>query len=165
MQQPLMDLWNQVPIMIKHIIYAVIVFVIFWLIAKIAVRMLHKIIGTQHQQMLKLTRKVMRNSILLIGLIAALGAGGVNLGALIASAGLLGFTVGYALKDLLSNIVSGAFLLFNNTIQKGDYIAVGGVEGVVEKIELRHTTLIFEGKTHLVPNKKLFTDILTIVPK
>ena len=104
----------------------------------------------------------MRSIILCIGLIFALGAGGVNLGALLASAGLLGFAIGYALKDLLSNVIAGAFLLFNQTIQKGDHIMVSGVEGVVEKIELRYTTLRSEDKTYLLPNNQLFTSTLTI---
>ena len=165
MLQPLINVWKQIPTTIQHILYAVAVFVTFWLIAATVIFTLRKIIGSQHQQMFKLICKVTRSIILCIGLIFALGAGGVNFGALIASAGLLGFAVGYALKDLTSNIIAGAFLLFNQTIQKGDHIMVGSVEGVVEKIELRYTTLRSADKTYLLPNTQLFTSILTIFDK
>ena len=54
----------------------------------------------------------------MIGLIAALEAAGINIGALMASAGLIGFAVGFALKDLLSNVIAGLLLLFNKAIKK-----------------------------------------------
>jgi len=161
--QYLVKLWDSFPEMLRHIIIAVIVFIIFWLLARLIASIVCRFINTKHQSVLHLMKNTLRRTILVIGVIAALGAAGVNLGALIASAGLMGFAIGYVLRDLLSNIIAGILLIFNKTIKKGDRVIISGFEGTVEKIELRYTTLKANEKIYLVPNNKLFTSILTIL--
>lgn len=165
MQHSLLNLWQNVPEIIRNIIYAVLVFFIFWLIALFITSLIRKVLYSRQPKATNLITKTTRNIILVIGLIAALGAAGVNISALIASAGLLGFAIGFALKDLLSNVISGMLLLFNKAIEKGDHIMVSGCEGTVEKIELRYTTLKAEDKIYLIPNSTLFSNILTIFKK
>ena len=161
--QYLLNLWNNTSNMSKQLLAALVVFIIFWFIARIVAFIVCRFINTKHQSALHLMRSTLRRAIIIIGLIAALGTAGIDLGALIASAGLMGFAIGYVLRDLLSNIIAGLLLIFNKTIHKGDHIIISGFEGTVEKIELRYTTLTANDKIYLVPNNKLFTNILTIL--
>ena len=162
MQHSLLNLWQSTPEIVRHTIYAIIVFIIFWFIAMFVTSLIRKVLYNKQPAATKLITKTIRNIILVIGLIAALGAAGINLGVLIASAGLISFAIGYALKDLLGNIIAGVLLLFNKTLKKGDHIAVSGCEGTVAKIELRYTTLQAADKIYLIPNSTLFSNILTI---
>ena len=75
------------------------------------------------------------------GAFIALGVVGANLGALIASLGLVGLTISLSLKDVLANYVSGVMLLMQGPFKVGDAIAVDGMEGTVEDITARTTTL------------------------
>lgn len=165
MQHSFLNLWQSTPEIVRHTIYAIVVFIIFWFISLFVTSLIRKVLYSHQPKATKLIIKTTRNIILVIGLIAALGAAGININALIASAGLIGFAVGFALKDLLSNVIAGLLLLFNKAIKKGDRIVVSDCEGTVEKIELRYTTLKADDKIYLIPNSTLFSNILTIFQK
>lgn len=101
----------------------------------------------------------------LTGAIMALGTMGVNVSALVASLGLTGFALGFALKDALSNLLAGALILIYQPFQCGDTIKVAGCEGKVMEINLRYTILKSDGRTHLIPNATLYTNTVDIAGK
>jgi small-conductance mechanosensitive channel len=90
---------------------------------------------------------------------------GVNVSALVASLGLTGFALGFALKDALSNLLAGALILIYQPFRCGDTIKVAGCEGEVTEINLRYTILRGDGKTHLIPNATLYTNTVDIADK
>lgn len=97
-------------------------------------------------------------SIILLGIIIAVGALGVTPAGLVTGLGLTGLVLGFALKDILSNFVSGLMILAMRPFQIGDQIVVGDSEGAVERIELRATQIrTYDGRVALVPNAELFT--------
>jgi small conductance mechanosensitive channel len=97
-----------------------------------------------------------------IGLVVALSIGGVNLGVLIGSLGLATVALGFALQDIVSNFTAGIVLLLEHPFTEGDHIAIAEVEGEVEEIQVRATRLRApDGQLVLVPNKLLFTQVLT----
>jgi small-conductance mechanosensitive channel len=97
-----------------------------------------------------------------IGLVVALSVGGVNLGILIGSLGLATVALGFALQDIVSNFTAGIVLLLEHPFTEGDHIAVADAEGEVEEIRVRATRLRApDGQLVLVPNKLLFTQVLT----
>ena len=97
-----------------------------------------------------------------IGVVIALSLGGVNLGVLVGSLGLATVALGFALQDIVSNLAAGVVLLLEHPFTRGDYIAVNGTEGTVEDIRVRATQLRSpDGQRVLVPNKLLFTNVLT----
>ncbi|MFV0338564.1 MAG: mechanosensitive ion channel family protein [Chthoniobacterales bacterium] len=100
--------------------------------------------------------------IISVGLISALGMAGVNVSALLASLGLTGFALGFAFKDILSNFLAGALILFYRPFSKGDRVAVLNVEGKVEAIDLRYTRLKSEKDHYLVPNSTLLSNVITV---
>ena len=82
-----------------------------------------------------------------------LNAAGMNLETMATTLGLGGVAVGFALKDILSNLVSGVLLLAMRPFEIGDQIAIGDTEGTVENIELRATQIrTYDGRLVLIPN-------------
>ena len=97
-----------------------------------------------------------------IGLVVALSAGGVNLGVLVGSLGLATVALGFALQDIVSNFSAGIVLLLEHPFTEGDHIAIAEAEGEVEEIRVRATRLRApDGQLVLVPNKLLFTQVVT----
>ena len=88
---------------------------------------------------------------------------GINVSALVAGLGLTGFALGFALKDILSNLIAGVLILLYRPFRVNDYIMVTGLEGAVTEIDLRYTTLQKEGQKFLIPNSVLFTNSIGLV--
>lgn len=96
--------------------------------------------------------------ILAIGLVVAADALGFAPQTVVTGLGLTGLALGFALKDILSNFVSGLLILSLRPFEIGDQIVVGGTEGTVERIELRATQIrTYDGRVALVPNAEVFT--------
>jgi len=78
---------------------------------------------------------------------------GVDIGPILAGAGIIGLAIGFGAQNLVKNVLSGLFILLENHFQVGDVIKSGAVSGLVESISLRVTTLRdLEGKVHIIPN-------------
>lgn len=103
-----------------------------------------------------------RVALIIIGLITALGTIGIDVSALVAGLGLTGFALGFALKDTISNILSGILILLYRPFKVGDTVKISSHQGEVLSIDLRYTKLTAEGANVLIPNAKLFTDPVTV---
>lgn len=102
-------------------------------------------------------------AIMIFGIITALGTLGINVSALVAGLGLTGFALGFALKDTISNLLSGVLILFYRPFEVGNRVKISGYEGMVVSIDLRYTELESEGNKVLIPNSKLFTDPIVVL--
>src|SRR3546814_16962111 len=71
----------------------------------------------------------------------ALAALGVNIGPLLAGAGVVGLAVGFGAQTLVKDVITGLFSLVEDAFRKGEYIQCSGGKGVVEKISLRSVQL------------------------
>jgi small conductance mechanosensitive channel len=88
-----------------------------------------------------------------VGVMSALAVIGVNTGALLASAGVLGFALGFGAQTMVKDLLNGLFLLAEGQYTIGDEITISGVTGVVERVTLRTTTLrATNGDVHIVPS-------------
>jgi small conductance mechanosensitive channel len=86
---------------------------------------------------------------------------GVELLPLIAGLGVIGAGVALATQGVLSNIVAGLTIIFTKPFRVGEYIAIVGVEGVVEHISLFSTTLSHVDRSRvIIPNRKIVGEIL-----
>lgn len=108
-------------------------------------------------------RKVAGNAIravlLLVGLLFALSAVGVDLTALSVLGGALGVGLGFGLQKLASNYVSGFVILFERSLRIGDTVRVDDFEGTVVDIKTRYTLIrALNGRESIVPNEKLITE-------
>jgi moderate conductance mechanosensitive channel len=88
--------------------------------------------------------------------VAMLGALGLDTGPIMAGAGILGLAVGLGAQTLVTDLVSGFFMLFENQFLVGDYIQIADAHGVVEAVGMR-TTQIRDGngKLHILPNGQI----------
>lgn len=81
---------------------------------------------------------------------------GVDVQAIVVSAGVLGLAIGFGAQSLVKDVITGIFLLFEGLIAVGDVIEVDSHQGAVEAIGLRVTKLrAFDGSLHVVPNGQL----------
>lgn len=139
---------------------------IFWFISYLLRRIINQL-GETHRinkDVINFASKVVSWSVLVIGAVGVVGALGIDLSAVIASLGLTGFAVGLALKDVISNAVSGMIMLASRCFEDGDLIEIGTFKGVVRAIDLRYTILTSEDNTKViyVPNSNLSTQTLVV---
>lgn len=81
---------------------------------------------------------------------------GIDIGPILAGAGIIGLAVGFGAQELVRDFISGFFMLLENQIRTGDVARINGTSGSVESIELRTTTLRdFEGVVHIFQNGKI----------
>lgn len=91
--------------------------------------------------------------ILFVAALEILSLLGLNLGPMLASAGIAGLAIGFGAQTLVHDFINGFFILLENQYDIGDMVRIAGVKGTVEKMSLRMTVLRDEdGTLHLVPN-------------
>ncbi|MBB4301786.1 small-conductance mechanosensitive channel [Rhodobium orientis] len=93
--------------------------------------------GSRLATLLPLFRNFLLVSIVVIAAMIVLSELGVDIGPLFAGAGVVGLAVGFGAQTLVRDIFSGAFFLIDDAFRKGEYIDIGSVKGIVEKISIR----------------------------
>ena len=153
--------------LLPNILLALIVFAVFWFVAKFVRRFVRR--ATRH-------RKNARNLGLVLGrlaqsLIAALGLflslsivfPSLEPGDLVQLLGVGGVAIGFAFRDILQNFLAGILILLTEPFQLDDQIVFKGFEGTVENIETRATTIrTYDGRRIVIPNAELFTNSVTV---
>lgn len=143
---------------------AVVVMALFWLLASGA-RWLMRLIFRRVVSDLtveNLIKQIAYYAIWTLGLVVTVDALGFNPQTVATGLGLTGIALGFALKDIISNFVSGLLILLLRPFQIGDQIVVGPTEGTVERITLRATEMrAYDGRIVLVPNAEVFTSRVT----
>ena len=77
--------------------------------------------------------------LIFLGLIQTLGVLQINVGPLLASAGIVGLAVGFGAQTFVHDVINGFLILLENQYDVGDGVRISGVQGVVEKMTLRRT--------------------------
>ncbi|MBO8178705.1 MAG: mechanosensitive ion channel family protein [Bacillus sp. (in: Bacteria)] len=81
---------------------------------------------------------------------------GIEVMPILAGAGIIGLAVAFGAQGLVSDVVTGFFILLENQIEVGDYITTGSFSGIVEQVGLRTTKIRgFDGTLHYVPNREI----------
>lgn len=149
---------------VPRFLAASLVVALFWGIAT-AVRRLMRLIFRRVVEDLtveSLIKQLVYYAVWAVGLFVALDALGFDPQTVVAGLGLTGLALGFALKDILSNFVSGVLILALRPFQLGDQIVVGETEGGVVRIDLRATQIrTYDGRLVLVPNGEVFTSRVT----
>lgn len=123
-----------------------------YLLKKIRTTLIRKI---KNQQLFLLTKAV-KYLIATILLTLALQQLGFDITALIGAAGFLTVAIGFASRTIISNFISGLFLMFEDVINIGDHIEVIGNEGVLQSIDLLSIKLRRNNSTIIrIPNEKV----------
>lgn len=83
---------------------------------------------------------------------------GLSVASLIAGAGIVGLAIGFGAQGLVSDVVTGFFLLLEKQIDVNDYVTVGSIDGIVESVGLRTTQIrSFDGTLNYIPNRDITT--------
>jgi len=95
-------------------------------------------------------------TVLIIGMVGALDAVGIDTGALLASLGIVGVTIGFAARDSLSNFISGIIIFIDRPFVLGDLVEIDDKYGRVSEITLRSTRVVTsDGRMLAVPNTEI----------
>lgn len=102
--------------------------------------------------LMPMLRTTLMVAILIAVGISVLSEIGVNVAPLLAGAGVIGIAVGFGSQKLVQDVITGAFLLFEDAIAVGDVVALGGQSGVVENLTVRSIRLrALDGSIHIIP--------------
>ena len=110
--------------------------------------------------LLPLLRNVVRIMLAMITLMIVMSEIGINIGPLLAGAGVVGLAIGFGAQTLVRDVITGAFILIEESISVGDVVEAGGHSGVVEAMTVRTVTMRdLNGTVHIVP----FGEVTTIL--
>lgn len=105
---------------------------------------------------------VVRNIVMIVGVVVSLGVLGVNITPLVAALGAAGLVIGLALQGTLSNFASGLLILMNKPFDVGDVVSAGGVTGKVDGLSLVSTRIMtFDNQAMYVPNNQVWNGVIT----
>jgi len=109
--------------------------------------------------LLPLLRNVIRITLVVMASMLVLSRLGINIGPLLAGAGIIGLAVGFGAQTLVRDVITGAFILVEDAISVGDWVEAGGHTGTVERLTVRTVTLRdLAGTVHIVP----FGEVTTV---
>ena len=134
-----------------------ITILIFWVIHQIIEPISYILSGLDQiltRELIGWIIKSLKILIFILGLAAVLELWGIKIGPIIAGLGLFGVAVALGAQDLFKNLISGILVLVEKRFKIGDWILVDGViEGIVEKIGFRSTTIRkFDKSLAIIPN-------------
>lgn len=112
------------------------------------------------QTLLPLLRNALRILFVALTALIVLSEIGVDIGPLLAGAGVIGLAIGFGSQTLVKDVITGVFILAEDSLAVGDWVEAGGHSGEVESITVRTLTLRdLQGQVHVVP----FSEVTSIL--
>jgi small conductance mechanosensitive channel len=142
---------------------------IFWGLSRFVRKILGRLVAARHLRFSELLGRMIvsmgAGAVLLAGLLVALSQLGIEVAPMLAGLGIAGFVLGFALQDTLANFAAGVMILIYRPYDVEDMIdCAGGVFGRVSQMSLVSTTILtIDNKTLVVPNGKIWGDVITNV--
>ena len=142
---------------IDNVNKSLITILIFWLIHQFIQPVTYLLGGLEKlltKELIGWIVKALKILIFILGAAAVLELWGIKIGPIIAGLGLFGVAVALGAQDLFKNLISGILVLVEKRFKIGDWIMVDGIiEGIVEKIGFRSTTIRkFDKSLAIIPN-------------
>jgi small conductance mechanosensitive channel len=152
--------------MLPNLLLAILVFLLFYKLAQATSRLAGHFLDrfSENKAVNRILLALFYTITLSMGVFGALEI--LNLektvSSLLAGAGILGLTIGFAFQEIAANFFAGILIAFKKPYQIGDIVSVEGHLGTVADISLRTTNLMtFQGLELMIPNKEMFTKALT----
>ncbi|MBE9070473.1 mechanosensitive ion channel family protein, partial [Leptolyngbya cf. ectocarpi LEGE 11479] len=154
------DAINSIPALLG----VIIVIFITWLLAKgvrySAFRWAQQTEGDHSTEVL--IGRLGYGGVWIAGAVVALGVWGIDFATMLGALGLTSVAIGFSLKDVLSNYISGVILLAARPFHIGDQVVIEGYEGTIIQVQLRSTTLkTYNGRMIYLPNQEVFQASIT----
>lgn len=159
----LYDMANGIIATLPLIGIGIVVFLLFWLLAKFAYRALIR--GHEQGRALAFARLAYAG-ILLLGLLIAVTIAFPSFtpAELLSVLGVGGVAIGFAFKDIFQNLLAGILILIRQPFKVGDEITAGDFTGKVEAIETRATYIrTYDGRRVIVPNTIIYTEPVIVI--
>ena len=153
------------PSLVLKLLLFVGIILVFRILARLAQRVVTRALDASGLQLSQLLRRmiisVTRGVVMIFGVLVALSQMGISVAPLLAGLGVAGFVIGFALQDTLANFASGMMILLYRPFDVGDVVETGGVFGTVKDMSLVNTTVLtFDNQTLVVPNSKIWGDVI-----
>ncbi len=150
---------------LPNILVALVIIALFYIFSSFLAKWAGKLLNRTHlhASLRILLASVLRILVVAFGVFFALGVVGLDktVVSIMAGVGVLGLALGFAFKDLASNLISGLFIAIQNPFDIGDKIKINNISGTVETIRLRDTILSAgNGQKIYIPNKSFMEDAL-----
>lgn len=149
----------------KGLLNIIIIILLAMVIIKVGKKVIDKVfISRQHgpfriterreNTLRKLLHNILVYTVYFTSFIMILDEGfGLEIGPLLAGAGVAGLAIGFGAQNLVRDLISGFFIIFEDQFSVGDYIFTSNVEGTVEEIGIRTTKIkSWTGEQHVLPN-------------
>lgn len=140
---------------LPRLLAAILVLLFFWVAHRMVHRLLKRTFFSGRYDFLAadILQKLIKYTILGLGLLMAASQLGFNIVSMLAGLGVAGLALGLAAKDTLANFIAGLILLWDRPFALGDDVEIAGIEGLVRHIELRATKLEnLDGNDVIIPN-------------
>lgn len=158
---------------LEPVLITVIKIIAILIIARLVNRFIQRSIkAVESQQAIPIDITILISRAIKLGVFAITGvmilhAAGIDPTAIVASLGVGGLALSFALKDLLSNIVSGIMIMLYRPFTIGDFITISiqsneTFRGKISNIDLRYTSLQSEDGTTLIPNSMIITNPVVV---
>jgi small conductance mechanosensitive channel len=156
---------ERMPQLFLNLLLFVVIMLVFKKLSAIAKKLVEKSLDASHLNISQLLRDIsiatVKNVVLFIGLLIALGQMGISIGPMLAGLGVAGFVIGFALQDTLGNFASGMMILVYRPFDVGDIVEIGGVFGSVKAMNLVNTTILtLDNQTLILPNSKIWQEVI-----
>ncbi len=153
------------PGLLVKVIVVLLILLVFKILAAMVGRVVRRGVSTAKIDLSQLLQEFFVNvaskAVMVVGILVALSQLGVQVGPLLAGLGVVGFIVGFALQDTLSNFAAGLMILIYRPYDVGDVIEAGGVMGKVQQMSLVSTTVMTPDNQKLVvPNNKIWGGVI-----
>ncbi len=136
---------------------ALVLVIALWIAASVEKRLLLRGSG-KDLSIRKMAANIVRTLLLVVGLLLALTAVGIDLTALSVLGGAIGVGLGFGLQKIAANYISGFVILAERSLRIGDMVRVDGFEGCITDIRTRYTVIrALNGRESVVPNEMLIT--------
>ena len=151
-------MFRWIPSILRTVQIIAIAWALIWALRVI----LHKLLSKNNRSItiVKLVNNFLKYLIAIIALFLVLSAWGVNTTTLLASAGILSLIIGLGAQSLISDILAGFFIVFEDEFRVGDIVIIDGWRGAVDEIGIRATKIIdWQGNVKIVNNSEIATII------
>lgn len=145
--------------------------VLILVVAKLSIKAMHSLINRffnthknlkikvdspRLETMKGLIKSIVKYVVYFVAFTSIIKAFGTDVTALITAAGVGGLAFGFGAQNLVRDVITGFFILFEDQFSVGSYVEIGGVEGTVEEMTLRVTKIRgFNGDLYIVPNGEI----------
>jgi small-conductance mechanosensitive channel len=145
--------------------------VIIFLLAKLAIKIVSTIIDKSIERrkrfrigydekkantLATILKNISKYVFYFIAIVIVLDLFGIKTTSILATAGIGGLAIGFGAQNLVKDVITGFFILFEDQFSVGDYVKIGEFEGIVEEMGIRVTKIRdFSGDLHIIPNSSI----------